>query len=224
MKRSEPSYLPSRIERLAFKIIVFFISGLLLTALMARFGSGLAFGQSDLIAPVFREPTPEEQALEKRPLPFSDNTSIPDEIKICMDSSGERFDLFGTIQEDDKTYYLLGIYSNFVHNNPLDTYDELIELDLENGCTRLTDVNSTSKPLSVYMSEQSAQDLELQRYQHYIVQLGGVSQFQQSLAARIDASRGYYLLSAEQIHALQQLHVSFPDTYRLLTADTSPDS
>ena len=224
MKHPKLQRLSNRLERFLFKVVVSFISGLLLTALLARFGSGLAFGQTDLIAPVYREPTPEERALAKRPLPFSDSTSIPDEIEICMGSSGERFDLFGTVQDADKPYYLLGIYPDFVNNNPLDTYDELVETNPATGCTRLTSVDSVSKPLSFYMSETAAQDLELQRYQHYITQLGGVNQFERSLAAHIDAALGYYLLSAEQLRALQQLNVSVPENYRLLTANTFPDS
>lgn len=224
MKRPKSQRLSNRLERLLFKVVVFFISGLLLTALLARFGPGLALGQTSLIAPVFRAPTPEDQALEKRPIPLNNSISIPDEVKVCMDSAGERFDLLETVPDAGKTYYLLGVYQDFVHNNPLDAFDELVETDSTTGCTRLASVDSVSKPLSAYMSKTAAQALEMRRYQHYISQLGGVSQLQQTLAKHINAAQGSYLLSAEQVHALQQLHISILNNYQLLTADTFPSS
>ena len=214
----------SRSQLFALKVLTFFICGLLLVLGSMKIGLGLASAQSTVIAPVFREPTAEEQALEKRPMPINSSTSVPDEVKVCMDSAGERFDLLGTVPDAGKAYYLLGVYQDFVHNNPLDAFDELVETDSTTGCTRLASVDSVNKPLSFYMSKTAAQALELQRYQHYISQLGGVNQLQQTLAKRINAAQGSYLLSAEQVHALQQLHVSIPNNYQPLTADTFPSS
>ena len=224
MKRPRSQRSPTssfrRIDRFVLKLVGCFMVGLLLSLGLMELNPGLASAQSAVVSPVFRDATAEEQALEKRPLPFNSSTSIPDEVKVCMDSSGECFDLLGTVQDTDKTYYLLNVYQDFVQNNPLNAFDELIETDSATGCTRLTSVDSVSKPLSVYMSEVAAQDLERQRYQHYSAQLGGISQLQETLAEHINAAHGLYLLSAEQIHALQQLGVSFPSNYRLLTADT----
>ncbi|WP_017301627.1 hypothetical protein [Nodosilinea nodulosa] len=98
----------------------------------------------------------------------------------------------------------------------------MIVVDPQRGCDRIVDSTSIRRPLSSYVSAKAAESLELQRYQHAIAQLGSLDAFQQSLTAHINAEHGLYLLSAEQVNALKQLHVSFPDTYRLLTDDTFP--
>lgn len=221
MQRPKRRHQPfsNRTEHLMFRLGVFFIIGLLLVVATIKLGLP-AMAQSTLIAPVFSPPTAEMRALEKRPIPLDSSVSVPDEVKVCMASSGERFDVLGTTQDQGKTYYLLGIYPDFVSRNPLDADDELIETDATTGCTRLVSLDSVKQPLSVYMSEAAAQDLELQRYQHYITQLGGVSQFQKALTEQIDADHGLYLLSDEQVHALEQLHVQFSKNYRKLTAET----
>jgi hypothetical protein len=77
-----------------------------------------ASDRSGLLAPVV---TPRPSAIA--PLPVNNSAKIPDELKICLGASGERFDLWGTVQENAKTFYLLGLYSDFVTTNPLDTTD-----------------------------------------------------------------------------------------------------
>ena len=137
-----------------------------------------------------------------------------------MEPSGGRFDLLGKVRDQGSTYYLLGVYSDFVNNDPLAAYDELVQVNETVGCERLVGVNSVAQPMSAYVSEAAAQDLERQRYERYIFLLGGVGQLQQSLAKHIEFERGSYLLSSEQIHALQQLGVQVLGSYRELTADT----
>lgn len=207
---------------LAVKICV----GLLLIAWFSEF-SNPASARTGLLAPVVSPPTNQMQALEYIPQPLNSNVHVPDEVKVCMEATGERFDLLGTVQEQDKTYYLLGIYLDFVSKSPLDTTDELIVTDLEEGCRRLLEINSVAEPMSVYMSPSAAQDLELQRYRHEIALDGGVAAFQQDLITHVNDDRhttddgGDYLLSNEQIRALHQLGVQFPSYFRLLQSDTS---
>lgn len=206
-------------ERLIFRLSLGFIMGLLLAVAIFKLGLP-ARAQTTLVAPTTTTPTAMQQALEKRPVPLDASVMVPDEVMICMSSSGERFDLLGTTQNQDKTYYLLAIYPDFSTTNPLNTDDGLIETDAATGCTGLVEIGSVKKPLSAYMPEAAAQVLETQRYQRYIAQLGGLSQFQQALRDRLNSDHGRYLLSDEQVQALQQLHVQLPNNYRRLTVDT----
>jgi hypothetical protein len=185
-----------------------------------------AVAHSVLLAPVASPLSPEMQAMEYRPQPLNANVYVSNEVQICMEATGERFDLLGTVQDQDRTYYLLGIYSDFVSKSPLDTTDELIVVTTQEGCERLVGINSVAEPMSFYMSSSAAQNLELQRYRHEIDLDGSVAAFQQDLIAHINNDRdttddgGNYLLSNEQIQALHQLGVQFPSNYRLLQADT----
>jgi hypothetical protein len=177
-----------------------------------------ASAQSGLLAPVV---TPRPSAIA--PLPVNPSGELPDELKICLGTSGERFDLWGTVNEKDKTFYLLGLYADFVTTNPLDTTDELIVVHQESTpwCERLMPQEGTAlKPLNAFMSADSALKLERQRYRHYMTQLGGFLPFQQRLNQKIVADRGNYLLSEEQVKALHQLGIQFPTTYRLLRPNT----
>ncbi len=197
-----------------------FCTGLILTVLFQI--KLLASAQSSLLAPVT---TPRPPAIA--PLPVNHSVKIPDELKICLGASGERFDLWGTVQENAKTFYLLGLYSDFVTTNPLDTTDELIVVhqDSTPWCERLMPQEGTTlKPLNAFMSSASALKLEQQRYRHYIDRLGGIQPFQQRLNQKIVAGRGNYLLSEEQVKALHQLGIQFPKTYRLLRPTTFSDA
>jgi hypothetical protein len=160
------------------------------------------------------------EALKYRPQPISNSVHIPTEVNVCMEAAGERFDLLGSVQDQNKTYYLLGIYSDFVSKSPLDATDELIATDPQEGCGRLIGSDSIAKPISVYVPQAKAQNLELQRFRHDIDLEGGASTFQQDLTDHIQNNAGEYLLSNEQIQALHQLGVQFPSNYRLLQANT----
>jgi hypothetical protein len=200
--------------------------GLLLIAWFSEF-SNPASAYTGLLAPVESPPTNQMQALDYIPQPLNSDVHVPDEVKVCMEATGERFDLLGTVQEQDKTYYLLGIYPDFVSQSPLDATDELIVTDPEEGCRRLVGINSVAEQMSFYMSSSAAQDLELQRYRREIALDGGVAAFQQDLIAHINDDRhttddgGDYLLSNEQIQALHQIGVQFPSYFRLLQPESS---
>jgi len=181
-----------------------------------------ASAQLGLLAPVT---TPRPSAIAS--LPINNSAKVPDKLKICLGTSGERFDLLGTVQEDAKTFYLLGLYADFVTTNPLDTTDELIVVhqDSTPWCERLIPKEGTAlKSLNAFMPSASTLKLERQRYHHYIAQLGGATPFQQRLNQKIIAGRGNYLLSEEQVKALHQLGIQFPKTYRLLRPNTFSDS
>jgi hypothetical protein len=180
-----------------------------------------AIAETALLAPVESSPSPDAQALEYRPQPLSISVQVPNEVKVCMEATGERFDLLGSVQDQNKTYYLLGVYPDFVSKSPLDATDELIVTDLQEGCRRLVGVNSVAEPMSFYMPRAKAQDLELQRYQHDTALEGGTPAFQQDLTDHIKNNAGEYLLSNEQIQALHQLGVRFPSNYQLLQASKS---
>jgi hypothetical protein len=178
--------------------------------------------QSGLLAPVF---SPRPSAIAPRPV--NPQAQLPAELKICLSSSGERFDLWGTVQEKAQTFYLLGIYADFVDDNPLNTTDELILVHQESTawCERLfPQAGLALKPLNAFMSLTAALKLEQQRYRHYIAQLGGAQQFQQRLNQKIAEGRGDYLLSEEQLKALHQLGIVVPQNYRLLRQNTFSNS
>lgn len=224
MRHSSPNrsycrWPSNRLERLMLKLSLLFLGSLLLSVLSVKFVVGAASGQSALIAPVLSPLTSEELALRYRPMPLNDEVAVPDQVKVCMEPAGERFDLLGKVSDQGNTYYLLGVYSDFVNNDPLATYDELVQVNEAVGCERLVGVNSTAQPMSAYMSEAAAQDLECQRYERYIFLLGSTDQLQQALERHIEAGLGWYLLSAQQLQALQQLGVQVLDSYQELTVD-----
>ncbi|MBE9109808.1 hypothetical protein IQ273_10335 [Nodosilinea sp. LEGE 07298] len=209
-------------NRTVLTLCLSFTVGLLLVTL-PLLGWGDSPASSALLAPVLTQPSPTVAAQIYLPTPLPD-VELPDGARICLEPFGERFDVFGTVQDQGKTTYLLGLYSDFVTTNPLDASDEVIVVDPQQGCDRVIDSTSTRRPLSSYVSAKAAESLELQRYQQAIAQLGSLHAFQQSLTAHINAEHGLYLLSAEQVNALKQLHVSFPNTYRLLADETFPTS
>jgi hypothetical protein len=214
-----------RTDRWIFTLSVSFIFGLLLVMLPLKLGWGQNPQPSALLAPVPTQPSPAVAAQSYLPSPLPD-VHLPDAVRLCLKPFGERFDIFGTAQDQGKTIYLLGVYSDFVTTNPLDASNEVIAVDSRKGCDRLIDSTSTRRPLSSVVSNKAAEDLELQRYHHAISQLGSANTFQQSLTAHINAEHGQYLISAEQVNALKQLRITIPDAYRLLTDDTfsTPES
>ena len=203
-------------------LFVCFIAGCLLVIAPFKLSWGDPLSQSGLLAPVPSPNTLERNALNHRPLPIS-TVQVPETVKRCVESGGERLDGLGTVQDRGKTFYLLAIYSDFADNDPFNAADELIALDSQSGCTRLVDSQSVRKPLSLYLSSPAAQALEQQRFRRYVTLLGGVHQLQQKLGDRITAASGTYLLSDEQVQALRQLHIQIPRPYRVLKPDTFPD-
>ncbi|MBD2057994.1 hypothetical protein H6F88_18555 [Oculatella sp. FACHB-28] len=204
--------------RSSLVLLTCFILSFLLVMLPAKL-SGSSSSQPALLYPIRSPNSPERSALEHRPLPLS-RVEIPDEVKTCIESGAERVDRLGTVQDRGKTFYLLAAYSDFVTNDPFNASDELIAIAPQEGCIRLVDSQSIRQPLSVYLSPRTAQSLEEQRFRRYITLLGGADQLQQQLSDRIDAAKGSYLLSKEQVQALRQLHIQIPSIYQLLQPDT----
>jgi hypothetical protein len=199
-----------------------FLVGLLLMLPLHEVGSESP-SASALLAPVPAQPSPAFAAQSYLPSPLPE-VHLPEAARRCLEPFGERFDRFAAIKDQGRTVYLLGIYTDFVTTHPLEAHDEVIAVDPNQGCDRLSDSTSIQRPLSSVVSTKAAENLELQRYRHAIAQLGGLNAFQQSLSDQIKAADGQYLLSAEQVKALKHLHVRFPSTYRLLTHETFPDT
>ncbi|MDX2241446.1 MAG: hypothetical protein NW224_12245 [Leptolyngbyaceae cyanobacterium bins.302] len=215
---NQPRWLHRR--QAAIFLTCFFL-GLLLVILPTNL-TGSSLSQPMLLAPIPFPNSTERSALEHRPLPFQ-TVEIPDEVRACIESSAERVDQLGTVQDQGKTFYLLAVYSDFASNDPFTASDELISVAPQAGCIRLVDSQSVRQPLTVYLSPRAAQSLEEQRFRRYITLLGGANQLQRTLSDRIKASQGSYLLSEEQVQVLRQLHIQIPDTYKLLQPNTFPD-
>lgn len=200
-----------RNRRRALVLSLSFVVGLLLVALPLELMTSFAAAQSDLIAPIFLPPEPPVWSREKPAVPINDQVDVPDELSICIGYTGTLYDLFGKVQDQGKTYYLLGMAWNRLPYNPLNTFDELIEADAQTGCERLfpVETNADCQPLTAYMSETAAQSLELQRYRKLITDFGGVAQLQQALRDHLEPGASY-LFSPEQIRAFQQLHIELP--------------
>lgn len=159
-------------NRTVVTLCLSFTVGFLLV-ILPLLGWGQNLQPSALLAPVPTQPSPTVAAHSYLPRPLPD-VELPDGARICLESFGERFDVFGTVQDQGKSVYLLGIYTDFVTTNPLDASDEVIVVDPQQGCDRTPDFTSTRRPLSSYISTKAAESLELQRYQHAISQLGSV--------------------------------------------------
>lgn len=71
------------------------------------------------------------------------------------------------------------------------------------------------------MSVGAARDMELQRYRRWIKQMGGKQNFQKVLRERI--SKYFDYLTVDQVWALQQLGITYPSTYQLLTPEMFKD-
>lgn len=169
--------------------------------------------ESPFIAPVYRK--------YKLPLPtVVKGISIPKEVLACQSLGTGDIDLLGVTQVKHKTFYLLGKYVSYNYQNPLNSSDELIQFSPTAYCLRLQEGND--KPLSHFIPLVAARNLELQRYKHMIKRLGSKQKLEQELARRINNSSQLFLLSPEQIWALENLQIKLPPNYRILRPDTFP--
>ncbi len=174
-------------------------------------------GESPLVAPVFREFPPE---LNQTPMPRK-GVTVPEELKICLDhQTGEQFDVSAIAKDKGNTFYLLAVYKDPNSHNPLTSRDELIALGKKYGCLGLIQPGKPM-PLSLYLPTSVVRDLELQRFRHWIKQMGGKQKFEAALAAEINFPDDidFYYLSAEQVWAMQQLGIKFPNTYKPLSPE-----
>lgn len=191
-------------------VLLSFVAGLLLVALPLKLMTSIAAAQSDVVAPVFLPSEPPIWSREKPAVPINNQAAVPDELSICI-GKGTVYDLLGKVQDQGKTYYLLGVAWRRSSFDLLNTFDELIETDVKTGCERLfpVETDSVRHPLTFYMPQSAAQSLELQRYRKLVTDLGGAAQLQQSLRDHLELGASY-IFTPEQIRALQQLHIELP--------------
>ncbi len=142
---------------------------------------------------------------------------ISSQVLTCVPNEGAKYELLGTLRDRDTTYHLLSIYE-YADEDPKERWDVLIQHD-QAGCLLLHHLGSGLKPLSAYMPLEIAQQLELQRYQHWIEKAGGTEKFQSVFSSQFSDSGVPRYLSAEQVWALTQLNIQLPQTYKILNSN-----
>jgi hypothetical protein len=185
---------------------------------MIRFtlSSTLAFLLVAAVVPLSRSQTA-TQAMLPVPQP---GTVLPEVATPCLEPTGKTFEVVGTQSEQSKTFYYLHTWL-YAAGDDFESWYSLIQLD-SSGCRRLKGVRSGLKPLSSFMTMDTARQLELQRYRREIARAGGKQPFEQRLNQKLSppAHTAYsgitIYLSQEQVWALQQLSIRFPNTYKLL--------
>ena len=157
------------------------------------------------------------QAIEMGAKPQPIGTKVPSQVLTCVPNEGAKYELLGTVLDRDTTYHLLSIYE-YADEDPKERWDVLIQQD-QAGCLLLHHLGSGLKPLSAYMPLEIAQQLELQRYQHWIAKAGGKEKFQSVFSSQFSDSDVPRYLSAEQVCALTKLNIQLPQTYKILNAN-----
>lgn len=147
-------------------------------------------------------------------------TLLPQNAAKCLEPIGKTFEVVATAQEKGKTFYYLRVWL-YGNEDNFESWYSLIQTD-SSGCQRLKGVRSGLKPTSSFMTRATAQQLELGRYRREIAWAGGKQAFERQLNDKLSPSpRSAYsgvtiYFSPEQIWALQQLGIRFPNTYKLL--------
>jgi hypothetical protein len=146
---------------------------------------------------------------------------LPDATDRCLERIGKQFELVGTAEESGKTFYYLHVWI-YGTSDEFESYYSLIQTDSQGQCQLLRGIKSGLKPISSFMSIASARSLELKRYQREIDRAGGRDAFERRLNRKLSppphsayAGEKIYL-SEEQVWALHQLKLQFPNTYQLL--------
>lgn len=145
-------------------------------------------------------------------------STIPETLYPCLPRSADRVERLGQVQQEQKIFYLLGIFEN-------NRYWELLAQTDEAGCLLIKGQQDTES-LSAYIPLELAQQLALQRYQRRIEEAGGLQAFQQGFTEYMTEQPGGELvyLAPENVWALQQLGVEIPEgTYQIRQLNTPPD-
>lgn len=144
--------------------------------------------------------------------------AIPEDLYPCLPRSGDRVEQLGQVQQEQETFYLLGVFEN-------DRYWELLAQTDEAGCLLIKGQQDTES-LSAYIPLELAQQLALQRYQRRIDEAGGLQAFQQGFTEYMTEQPGGELvyLAPENVWALQQLGVEIPEgSYEIRRPNTAPN-
>lgn len=145
-------------------------------------------------------------------------STIPETLYPCLPRSADRVERLGQVQQEQKIFYLLGVFEN-------DRYWELLAQTDEAGCLLIKGQQDTES-LSAYIPLELAQQLALQRYQRRIEEAGGLQAFQQGFTEYMtEQPEGELVyLAPENVWALQQLGVEIPEgTYQIRQPNTPPD-
>jgi hypothetical protein len=144
--------------------------------------------------------------------------TIPETLYPCLPRSVDRVERLGQVQQEQETFYLLGVFEN-------DRYWELLAQTDEAGCLLIKGQQDT-EPLSAYIPLELAQQLALQRYQRRIEEAGGLPAFQQGFTEYMTEQPGGELvyLAPENVWALQQLGVEIPEgSYEIRRPSAAPN-
>jgi hypothetical protein len=144
------------------------------------------------------------------PPPIFPGVTIPTQIYSCIESDLAGVDLWGKTKDGDQQVYLLGLYRSYSRSTnpltPITVQEGLIQLG-KAGCQRLAGLDSVQKPLTEYVSQSAALDLEKQRFTHFATLLGGSQQLRNALATY----QKDYRLSSEAVTALAQMNIRVPN-------------
>jgi hypothetical protein len=144
--------------------------------------------------------------------------TIPNNLYPCFPRSVDQIQLLGQVQQEQKQFYLLGLFVG-------DRYWESLVQSDRSGCLLIKGQQDTES-LSAYVAMEIAQQLTLQRYQRRIEEAGGLEAFQRGFTEYMGRSQGGELvyLAPESIWALQKLGVQIPEgTYQIRQLRTTPN-
>jgi hypothetical protein len=144
--------------------------------------------------------------------------AIPEALYPCLPRSVDRVEQLGQVQQEQATFYLLGVFEN-------DRYWELLAQADEAGCLLIKGQQDTES-LGAYIPLELAQQLALQRYQRRIEEAGGLPAFQQGFTEYMTEQPGGELvyLAPENVWALQQLGVEIPEgSYEIRRPSAAPN-
>ncbi|PSB66726.1 hypothetical protein C7B61_09890 [filamentous cyanobacterium CCP1] len=145
-------------------------------------------------------------------------STIPETLYPCLPRFADRVEQLGQVQQEQETFYLLGIFEN-------DRYWELLAQTDEAGCLLIKGQQDTES-LSAYIPLELAQQLALQRYQRRIEEAGGLQAFQQGFTEYMMQQPGGSLLylSPAPVWAFPPLFVEIPEgSYEIRRPNTAPN-
>lgn len=144
---------------------------------------------------------------------------IPDEVYVCLPESTQTTKLWGSVENMDGRYYLIGTAweGNEFLDNTGGYLEVLIYVNFRDHCRSV--LPEDDPVLSHYISLNVARDLALQRYTRVLREQGGREAYQQQLNEYLaSTSEGTLsIFPQEYIWALEQLGIELPpDSYEVL--------
>lgn len=149
----------------------------------------------------------------------------PKADQISLETKGaeiKKIELFGQTMEKNQTFYYMNIdtITDTKFELVADSYRHLVKLDPQGNCLSLYPEDIYA-PLSYYVSTSVARELAKQYLYKEIERAGSKEKYQQELNDAVNHMGTSLYFSPEEIWAHQQLGISIPDGYRVLTKPTS---